>query len=353
MASARPTSIARCSCCRPRPPEPWRASSPPKAACSRRFWAGKRRAGQPARITLSAGFGEVAEEPSAYSYEVEIGVPPPGGPGAFPLEPDIKEEALLFHHRGRATKLLERRSRSVMARDADGQAHRAQRATCSRPRRRWERSTSRSDFPRSMRSGRLMLDWRFYHGLRTDAELAVAPALPCGRDADHGVGRLQSRRRARHADPYPSRHGGRSTVRWRMPFPARCCRCRCPSARHRSAWSSPTIRAASSRRMELSDGTLRYLALAGALLSLRLPAFVALNEPGEQPASRPARAARPADRPGFRTHADLAGHPFRAPRGGAREARRRAAAHGDQEGRRDLDRRPEADRPLRRRGVVS
>lgn len=30
---------------------------------------------------------------------------------------------------------------------------------------------------------------------------------------------------------------------------------------------------------ELSDGTLHYLALAGTLLGLRLPAFVALNEP--------------------------------------------------------------------------
>ena len=30
---------------------------------------------------------------------------------------------------------------------------------------------------------------------------------------------------------------------------------------------------------ELSDGTLRYLALAGALLSARLPPFIALNEP--------------------------------------------------------------------------
>jgi predicted ATPase len=30
---------------------------------------------------------------------------------------------------------------------------------------------------------------------------------------------------------------------------------------------------------ELSDGTLRYLALAGALMAYRLPAFVALNEP--------------------------------------------------------------------------
>src|SRR5262249_20071245 len=30
---------------------------------------------------------------------------------------------------------------------------------------------------------------------------------------------------------------------------------------------------------ELSDGTLRYLALAGALLGYRLPSFIALNEP--------------------------------------------------------------------------
>jgi predicted ATPase len=30
---------------------------------------------------------------------------------------------------------------------------------------------------------------------------------------------------------------------------------------------------------ELSDGTLRYLALAGALLAYRLPSFIALNEP--------------------------------------------------------------------------
>jgi predicted ATPase len=30
---------------------------------------------------------------------------------------------------------------------------------------------------------------------------------------------------------------------------------------------------------ELSDGTLRYLALAGALMAYRLPSFIALNEP--------------------------------------------------------------------------
>ena len=41
------------------------------------FWAGKRRAGEPARITLSAGFGEPALDGVVYTYAGEIGVPPP------------------------------------------------------------------------------------------------------------------------------------------------------------------------------------------------------------------------------------------------------------------------------------
>src|SRR5258708_38657846 len=60
------------------------------------FWAGKRRVGDPARIALSAGFGEPAQEGVVYSYEVEIGVAPPGGPGAVPLEPAPRGEPLLF-----------------------------------------------------------------------------------------------------------------------------------------------------------------------------------------------------------------------------------------------------------------
>jgi predicted ATPase len=45
-----------------------------------------------------------------------------------------------------------------------------------------------------------------------------------------------------------------------------------------SAWSSRTTRGG-FEASELSDGTLRFLALAGALLAYRLPSFIALNEP--------------------------------------------------------------------------
>ena len=241
------------------------------------FWAGKRRAGQPARITLSAGFGEVTEGSPAYSYEVQIGVPPPGGPGAFPLEPDIKEEALLFHHRGRATKLLERRSRAVMARDAEGKrtelsgellASETALGSFNEPQR----------FPEIHAIRQMMLDWRFYHGLRTDAESALR--RPCLAVATPTMASDGSNLAAVLATLI---HIRRDTVALDRAiedaFPGAVLSVPLPEREASFGMVFPDHPRRVFEAMELSDGTLRYLALAGALLSLRLPAFVALNEP--------------------------------------------------------------------------
>ena len=241
------------------------------------FWAGKRRAGQPARITLSAGFGEVTEGSPAYSYEVQIGVPPPGGPGAFPLEPDIKEEALLFHHRGRATKLLERRSRAVMARDANGKrtelsgellASETALGSFNEPQR----------FPEIHAIRQMMLDWRFYHGLRTDAESALR--RPCLAVATPTMASDGSNLAAVLATLI---HIRRDTVALDRAiedaFPGAVLSVQLPEREASFGMVFPDHPRRVFEAMELSDGTLRYLALAGALLSLRLPAFVALNEP--------------------------------------------------------------------------
>jgi predicted ATPase len=93
--------------------------------------------------------------------------------------------------------------------------------------------------------------------------------LPGGGDADDGVGWIKP--------------GGRATIdldraiedafpgaRLDVPLPEQ-------EASFGMAFSEHPRRIFDAR--ELSDGTLRYLALAGALLSLRLPSFVALNEP--------------------------------------------------------------------------
>lgn len=241
------------------------------------FWAGKRRSGDPARIRLSAGFGEPAQEGVLYSYGVEIGVPPPGGPGAFPLEPDLKEESLLFHHGARVHKLLERRGRSVMARDADGK-----RAEISRDLLASETALGSFDepqrFPDVHAIKQLMLDWRFYHDLRTDSAsplrrpcLAVATPTMAS-DGSNLAAVLATLIYIRRdtvdldraiEDAFPG-------ARLDVPPPGQ-------EASFGMVFPDHPRRIFDAR--ELSDGTLRYLALAGALMSLRLPTFVALNEP--------------------------------------------------------------------------
>jgi predicted ATPase len=240
-------------------------------------WAGTRRVGEPARIALSAGFGEPALEGVVYSYEVEIGVPPPGGPGAFPLEPDLKQEALLFHHRGRASKLLERRGRAVMARDAEGK-----RVELSREFLASETALGSFDepqrFPEVHAIKQLMLDWRFYHDLRTDKDsplrrpcLAVATPTMAS-DGSNLAAVLATLVHIRYdtvdldrviEDAFPG-------ARLEVPMPGR-------EASFGMVFPDHPKRVFGAQ--ELSDGTLRYLALAGALLSLRLPSFIALNEP--------------------------------------------------------------------------
>jgi predicted ATPase len=92
------------------------------------LWAGKRMANKPARMKLSVGLG-TGDGPSsraqreldqaklddgvqagvAYSYEVDVGVRMPTA-AAFPLEPQVKEETLVFRNGRRPLTILERRA---------------------------------------------------------------------------------------------------------------------------------------------------------------------------------------------------------------------------------------------------
>jgi len=240
-------------------------------------WAGKRRVGELARIKLAAGFGEPALEGVVYSYEVEVGVPPPGGPGAFPLQADLKEEALLFHHGGRQHRLLERRGRSVMARDADGK-----RAEISRDLLASETALGAFDepqrFPDIHAIKQLMLDWRFYHDLRTDRDSALR--RPCLAVATPTMASDGSNLAAVLATLI---HIRRDTIDLDRAiedaFPGAQLEVPMPDQAASFGMVFPDHPKRVFEARELSDGTLRYLALAGALLSLRLPSFIALNEP--------------------------------------------------------------------------
>src|SRR5579883_1620854 len=211
------------------------------------LWAGTRRRGQPVRLILKAHFDEMdydAEVGLPHSYEVEIGLPQ-RSEAAFEIEPLVKEERLVIRHGQRDVVMMERKGSFVALRNEAGR--------------------------------REMLDWRLYHDFRTDAGSPIrqpchaitTPTLsPDGRDLAAVLATLFVIREdtvdlaAAVDDAFPgarlSAFAEGSWCRFEMRFP-----------------DMPRPFA----MQELSDGTLKYLCLLGALMGYRLPSLIALNEP--------------------------------------------------------------------------
>jgi len=252
------------------------------------LWAGKRAANKPVRIKLEVGFSDEPEHGGASDqsaagdarlaqhYAIEIGLRTPTA-AAFMLEPQIKEESLTWHTGARTVALLERKGPSASARNQDGKreslgtdllASETALGALQDP----------SGFPALHVLRRTMLDWRFYHDFRTDRAsplrqpcLAVTTPTLASDGADlaavfatlvHVRGDTVDLDRA-IGDAFP----GAALV---VPEPERTAS---------FGLILPDYPKRVFEAAELSDGTLRYLALAGALLAYRLPAFVALNEP--------------------------------------------------------------------------
>lgn len=240
------------------------------------LWAGARRKGEPARVRLSAEFSDDATG-HAYTYAVEVGIPPPVTAAAFALEPQVKSERLTVQIGTRPVTVLDRDGPAGFVRDEEGRKRpfgtdllptetalaALQDAVC---------------FPELQVVRQALGAWRFYHDVRTDAGsplrrpcLAVTtPTLASdGADLAAVFATLAHIRGdtadldAAFADAFP---GARLVV----PTPDREARFGVIFSEYPKRIFEPS---------ELSDGTLRYLALAGALLAYRLPPFLALNEP--------------------------------------------------------------------------
>jgi predicted ATPase len=123
-----------------------------------------------------------------------------------------------------------------------------------------------------------MLDWRFYHDFRSDRDsplrrpcLAVTtPTLTSDGSDLAAVFATLVHVREDASELYQTIEDAFPGASLVVPSPGRTA-------------SFGLIQAEYPKRVfeanELSDGTLRYLALAGALLGYRLPGFIALNEP--------------------------------------------------------------------------
>jgi predicted ATPase len=251
-------------------------------------WAGGHRAKQPIRITLGASFGleSSRDEQPTYSYEVSLGqvsyeislgIAQPAA-AAFLKEPQIKDETLsLVPEDGRPVKMMERRGPHVTARDEDGRrvevglplmASETALGSIEEPQR----------FPDLHMVRRTMLDWRFYHDFRTDTDSALR--RPCLAVTSPTLASDGANLAAVFATLVHIRQDTKDLRRMiDDAFPGARLVVPQPDS---SASFAMLFREFPNREFsasELSDGTLRYLALAGALMAYRLPSFIALNEP--------------------------------------------------------------------------
>jgi predicted ATPase len=251
-------------------------------------WAGKRQANKPVRIKLHVGLGSDTERSGqarldvddkadiAYSYAVEIGLPTPDA-AALGLEPQIKEETLIYHGAKRPLTVLDRKGPRATAIDDQGRKQALGTTLLAT-------ETALNALRDPARFGdldvvrRTLQDWRFYHDFRSDRDsplrqpcLAVTTPTLASDGSDLAavfatlIGVRQDPTELYEAieDAFP---GARlhSTVSRTAAF-----------GLNQSEFHPSRVFEAN----ELSDGTLRYLALAGALLGYRLPGFIALNEP--------------------------------------------------------------------------
>jgi predicted ATPase len=253
------------------------------------LWAGKRTANKPARMKLSAGLGadlRGAQPQSefdyggdagvAYSYEVDIGLPMPTA-AAFPLEPQVKEETLVFRKGRRPLNLLELRGPRATAVDEAGHKH-AIGAELLASETALGALADPARFPDLDVVRRTMLDWKFYHDFRSDRAaplrqpcLAVTtPTLASDGSDLAAVFATLIHIREDPVDLFRAVDDAFPGARLIVPAPGKT-----------AAFGLllPDYPKRVFEMAELSDGTLRYLALAGALLGYRLPAFIALNEP--------------------------------------------------------------------------
>ncbi len=242
------------------------------------LWAGKRRRGEPVRLVLKARFEALehgVEVGLPHSYEVEIGLRTPTE-AAFAIEPLIKEERVVVRHGRRDVVMMERKGALVTLRDEEGKRQAHKNAVLPSE---TALATFRDGarYPELEAVRRELLDWRLYHDFRTDAGSPIrqpchaitTPTLSAdGRDLAAVLATLFIIREDTAdleraiEDAFP---GARL------------------SAGDEGSWCKFDLQLPDMPRAlgahELSDGTLKYLCLLGALMGYRLPSLIALNEP--------------------------------------------------------------------------
>lgn len=238
------------------------------------LWSGRTTGSGPVRIKLDV---ELLDEERALSfhYKVEAGLRPPLAAG-FAFEPQIKEEELRVDA-GRPATMMKRKGALISVRNAAGRME-------DYPEQALTSETAiallgdAGHYPEIGTFRRAIDGWRFFHGFRADRDSPLRS--PCLAVTAPMLDEDGSNLAAVFATLFHTRQdtvdldraiadafGGARLV---VPEPEEF-------AEFSLVFPDFPKRQFSPR--ELSDGQMRFLALAGALLSYRKPRFIALNEP--------------------------------------------------------------------------
>lgn len=231
------------------------------------------RKGAARRLVLEARLEDMgADGDLDLAYRLELGYPPPAA-AAFALEAQVKLETLTVPGE-RPVRLMERQGPAAFVRDPAGK-RRALDDTLLQA----ETLLAQGGTLPALDAVRTALgNWRFYHSFRTDPDSPLrrpAPALTAPVLASDGSNLAAVFATLRHiredtADLDDAIEAAFPGARLYVPAPT-------------DFATFGMIFPEASRRPfaahELSDGTLQFLALCGALLAYRLPPFIALNEP--------------------------------------------------------------------------
>lgn len=239
------------------------------------LWTGRRRPNEPVRIRLEA---ELLDEENAitFRYRIEAGLRPPAAAG-FAFEPQVKTEELTIETGSRPVTMLKRAGPGIMVRNEAGrmEEHPEQALTSETA---LALLGDAGHYPEIGTFRRAVSQWRFFHGFRTDRDsplrqpcLAVtAPML----DEDGGnlaaVFATLAHTRQDTVDLDRAIADAFEGASLSVPEPGEFAS---------FGLVFPQFPQRLFQPRELSDGQIRFLALAAALLSYRSPPLVALNEP--------------------------------------------------------------------------
>jgi len=240
------------------------------------YWAGQRKQKEPVRVRLGVRLSGQGGADYNLGYEVEAGLVELLGAG-FALEPQIKVETLVYEARKRSKTLLERRGprghcldEEGLKRPLGGEILPSETALNS--------LQDAAAFPDLHLARRTMLGWRFFHDFRTDAGSALrqpclavtSPTLASDGSNLAAVFATLAHIREDTTELDQAFDDAFPGARLVIPGPDRFASFGVVFPDYPKRVFQPS---------ELSDGTLHFLALAGALLSYRLAPFIALNEP--------------------------------------------------------------------------